>query len=289
MQYKPTDDFNGEGHLEITVNDQGHTGSGGAKEANAIIDITINPTHTLMIEDNNSILTFNTNDGAIITLAFLEGNVAGYMVSFESFGFTPPSSVMTVPPFDIPLLYLNITTTIPDTESFLAKITIEYTNEMLTAAGVTDETTLGVAWFDEANARWNLVDVMIDPDQNMAMFNTSHFSVWALASVIPTGIDDDGDVQRPQAFALGQNAPNPFNPSTTIRYSLPRTSTVRLTVYNLLGQQVRVLKDGPQPAGDYMVLWNGQDRRGRPVSSGVYLYRLTTEHFIATKRMLLLK
>jgi hypothetical protein len=96
-------------------------------------------------------------------------------------------------------------------------------------------------------------------------------------------------VARPTLFSLSQNRPNPFNPETTIDYSLPETVPVRLQVYNAIGQLVRVLVDDVQPAGYHTAVWNGRDERGRSLSSGVYFYRLTAGSFSEVKGMLLVK
>lgn len=85
------------------------------------------------------------------------------------------------------------------------------------------------------------------------------------------------------------NHPNPFNPTTQIGFSLPHATDVRLVVYNVMGQEVTVLADGRFEAGAHAVEWNGCDATGRPAASGVYLYRLETEAFSETKKMLLLK
>jgi outer membrane protein assembly factor BamB len=94
---------------------------------------------------------------------------------------------------------------------------------------------------------------------------------------------------RPLGFALGQNAPNPFNPSTQISYSLPAAGPVSLAIYNLLGQQVRTLAEGEQQAGIYRVHWDGTDDQGWPVSSGVYLYRFESRGRVESRRMVLVK
>lgn len=93
----------------------------------------------------------------------------------------------------------------------------------------------------------------------------------------------------PSEFALNQNHPNPFNPETHIAYQLPQKSDVSLTIYNLLGQQVRHLVNEPQAAGNYQVSWNGQDALGRSVASGIYFYHLKADKFSQTKMMILLK
>jgi hypothetical protein len=93
----------------------------------------------------------------------------------------------------------------------------------------------------------------------------------------------------PQTLALHPNYPNPFNPRTTINYDLPVADQVHLTVYNLTGQQVRILIDGPQPAGRHSAVWNGMDDSGSKVGSGVYLFRLETTGSILVRKMLLIK
>ena len=94
----------------------------------------------------------------------------------------------------------------------------------------------------------------------------------------------------PERFELVQNYPNPFNPQTQIRFGLPEQTRVRLTIYNALGQEVRVLADEEMAPGFYTLAWDGLTSRGAQVSSGVYIYRLhTSSGFTDTRRMLLLK
>jgi flagellar hook assembly protein FlgD len=90
------------------------------------------------------------------------------------------------------------------------------------------------------------------------------------------------------AFDAG-NYPNPFNGATTIHYSLPEPATVRLTVYDILGREVRVLVAATQPAGEHAARWDGRDATDRPVSTGLYLYRLHAGTYHAVGRMLLTK
>ncbi len=94
----------------------------------------------------------------------------------------------------------------------------------------------------------------------------------------------------PPAFALAQNAPNPFNPATTIGFSVPRGGgPVRLDVLDLDGRLVRNLAAGSLPAGWHEVVWNGRTAAGRPAASGVYVYRLRAGGVEQTRRMVLLK
>lgn len=103
-------------------------------------------------------------------------------------------------------------------------------------------------------------------------------------------VDDlTGDGPLPNQFSLEQNYPNPFNPSTIIRFSLPTTSNVRLEVFNLLGQSVKVLVDDRLTAGVKEVTWDGRDRNGTQVSTGIYFYRIASDKFVETRRMVFLK
>ena len=97
------------------------------------------------------------------------------------------------------------------------------------------------------------------------------------------------DPGRHLSFRLDQNYPNPFNPETTIRYSVPEASDVRLTIYNIQGQQIRMLVNGPHSPGDYRVRWDGRDASGRGVSTGIYLYRLEAATNTALRKMLFAK
>ncbi len=97
-------------------------------------------------------------------------------------------------------------------------------------------------------------------------------------------------VNAPATFALKQNAPNPFNPATTIRFELPEPTQVTLVVYNLLGQEViRLLDQVAYQAGYHQIQWNGRNTTGRSTASGIYVYRIAAGDFVQAKKMLLLK
>ena len=91
-------------------------------------------------------------------------------------------------------------------------------------------------------------------------------------------------VSGPKQFALYPNTPNPFNPSTTIRYTLPRSSEVTLTIYDLLGREITTLVNKTQTPGEYSVIWNGQDH-----PSGIYLCELKAGDFTETRKLVLQK
>jgi len=93
----------------------------------------------------------------------------------------------------------------------------------------------------------------------------------------------------PTAYALRQNSPNPFNPVTSVSYDLPKAGDVQIAVFNVLGQHVTDLVNGYQEAGSHEVVWDGKDNGGSSVASGIYFYRIKTNEFSDTKKMLLLK
>ena len=99
------------------------------------------------------------------------------------------------------------------------------------------------------------------------------------------GIKDERLI--PRVFSLDRAAPNPFSGTTVIRYALPRLTPARLSVYSATGALVRRLQDGKLGPGYYTATWNGRDGSGRPVTSGVYLYRLEAGNYSATDKVLL--
>jgi Leucine-rich repeat (LRR) protein len=93
----------------------------------------------------------------------------------------------------------------------------------------------------------------------------------------------------PTVFALHENYPNPFNPTTTLRFDLPEVSDITLSIYNMLGQRVRTFNMNDTPAGYHSVTWNATNDYGDPVGAGVYLYQLRANQFVKTRKMVLLK
>jgi len=93
----------------------------------------------------------------------------------------------------------------------------------------------------------------------------------------------------PEVFSLHQNYPNPFNPVTTLRYDLPENSLVTITIYDMLGRQVKILINQTQDAGYRSAIWDATNNYGKPVSAGIYLYQIQAGEYISTKKMVLLK
>jgi len=93
----------------------------------------------------------------------------------------------------------------------------------------------------------------------------------------------------PDRYSLNQNYPNPFNPSTEISFALKADGNVKLSVFNVLGQQVRTLVDEYMPAGNHTITWDGRSEDGSTAASGIYFYRIQANDFVDTRKMTLLK
>ncbi len=105
--------------------------------------------------------------------------------------------------------------------------------------------------------------------------------------------DDITDITEsrsiPDSYFLNQNYPNPFNPSTTIEYGLPKDEFVSIQIYTILGQEIRTLVNQKQSAGTHLVTWDGRNNHGAHVSSGLYIYRLTTNNTSIARKLLLIR
>jgi len=177
--------------------------------------------------------------------------------------------------------------------------------------------------FSWAPDTWQLVEVIVDLDNDLAEFRFNGASVhswtWTLGASgggsplrldasdlfgatandqmyfddygieeYIVGIGDD-QPQIPAEFSLQQNYPNPFNPSTSIKYALKENANVTLKIYNMLGQEVKTLVSANQAAGFKEVAWDGTNNSGAKVASGIYIYRLEANNFVASHKMLLMK
>jgi methionine-rich copper-binding protein CopC len=94
---------------------------------------------------------------------------------------------------------------------------------------------------------------------------------------------------KPSDFSLSQNYPNPFNPITNFQFSLSKSSHVKIEIFNIVGQKVKVLVDEDMKPGVYSADWNSTSDNGNTVSSGIYFYRMQAGDFADTKKMVLMK
>lgn len=115
------------------------------------------------------------------------------------------------------------------------------------------------------------------------------YTLFMRATVTSTTSVTEMDTKIPESFELLQNYPNPFNPLTTIRYAIPHSQNILLCVYDMNGKKIADLVNNYQNPGTYNVTWNGTNNTGETVASGVYFYKLQTENFSETKKLLLMK
>ena len=130
---------------------------------------------------------------------------------------------------------------------------------------------------------------MLDPDGTLPDLGALYYDQ-------PTFVNPDAESDVPSAFSLYPASPNPFNPVTTIKYSLSQKAEVTLTIYNIMGRTMYTLVQGNRSAGEYSIQWNGRNSRGEKLPSGVYFYRLEARAidkgdilFTDTEKMILMK
>jgi len=118
--------------------------------------------------------------------------------------------------------------------------------------------------------------------------------IWQLMNPTP-GITNTQELRSnvnliiPSQYTVYQNYPNPFNPVTTLRYDLPENGLVNITIYDMLGREVKTLINQTQDAGYRSIIWDATNDYGKPVSAGIYLYQIQAGEYMQTKKMVLLK
>jgi len=205
----------------------------------------------------------------------------GGSVSVYRFDESPPGTAKSA---SLPH-YWDIDSDFSDS-SFLVTITFNYDESEVLASGLT-ESELKVAYYDTL---WHAMLTNVDMNNNQVSVTTDHFSLFAIGSFPATDIEEEQEFATlPSCFGLSQNYPNPFNPICEIAYALPTDCRVTLSVYNILGQKVKVLLDEHQSAGNKSVKWDGKDDHGQEVTSGVYFYRIQAGDFVQSKKMVLIR
>ncbi|NIR52177.1 T9SS type A sorting domain-containing protein [candidate division KSB1 bacterium] len=123
-----------------------------------------------------------------------------------------------------------------------------------------------------------------------AEIGTLYFDDLRLVRALPTSVSERTENLIPTDFTLFQNFPNPFNPTTTIRFTVAnKAQPVKLVIYDMLGRVVRILTDDIMDVGEHSVRWDGKSQNGIRVASGTYIYKLEAEKFIDAKKMIMLK
>ena len=263
----------------------------------------------VLAEDNSAHGFFFTskyslsNTGDSSDLTGLPGPDGDLLITLDTLNTSVDSVLMISSPYLVPLDGLSsdvvqagqthsIEVAPSVTLSGINSIRISYDESaLLVGDGLTgDESTLQIYSWNDQLLQWDMVGGYVDTAFNYVVSTITETGTYAAFTTdFVTDVEDEyGDV-LPYRFDLSQNYPNPFNPVTTIEYSLPRRSSVRIDIFNLLGQKVQTLVNYEQSAGSYAITWDGTNTAGKSVSTGVYFYRFQVGDHVETKKMLLLK
>jgi len=177
-----------------------------------------------------------------------------------------------------------------DNEGSNALVQIRYDLEALNTQGI-DANVLKVFYLNAENV-WEPAESWVNEADNVVQAELPYLGTVGLfaRNALPTPVDDDRPAV-PHTFALAQNHPNPFNPSTTISFLLPARALVRLEIYNAMGQRIRTLVNEEVEGGERQVVWDGRDDAERSVASGVYFCRLLADggRWTAARKMMLVR
>ncbi|MBN1294760.1 MAG: T9SS type A sorting domain-containing protein [Candidatus Latescibacteria bacterium] len=131
------------------------------------------------------------------------------------------------------------------------------------------------------------IDVLKVGDDGSVWFRLTDSTLLRYKQNSPTSVESLDTAHKP--ISITGNYPNPFNPSTTIEFTLPQSELAELAIYNITGQKVRTLLAASMMAGKHTTVWDGKNESGQAVSSGIYMSCLRTEAYVATHRLLLMK
>ena len=183
----------------------------------------------------------------------VDGETIDYLL-YAKIGVNPPEEIYDTTSTSVSITYQELLENVFEPFPMLPRVTVQFSLE------ATD----------------GIDTVKITGDNRVLFINRYEY-----LSTIGEGI--------PTEFALHENYPNPFNPTTTLRFDLPELSDMTLIIYNMLGQKVKTFSMQSIPAGYHSVTWDATNDLGQQVGAGVYLYQLRANQFVKTKKMVLLK
>ncbi len=257
--------------------------------------------YSIFKDPNNDILEFSFGESDNLNLEF---NDEGYLVitPVQNWNGTETVTVYAedgVTDIAVSVSFLVTVTPVNDRPSLQSKFPSDTnfnsnTNFVTFSVDVNDVDS-------ELVYEWKIDNEVVEGEAsdtlNYVFDNVGEYTVKCYASdsdftVIATwnvNIAVSNDVEVVTSNNLSQNIPNPFNPSTNISFSLKKNSNVSINVYNIKGQKVRTLVSDKYNQGNHTVVWNGLDDDNRPVSSGVYFYRMVSDEFQSTKKAIMMK
>ena len=233
-------------------------------------------------------LTMSADEAAVVAMGPQFGVAAVQSVKDHGAGY------FNMSPYGVPTLFAG-----GSTGSELTKVTLKEGASVLGGpsswdvvvyntgnhgAGFVNKPVAGVDF--NRNGRGEVVLNMMSAKDGRTQIQIMEYS----ETSVKLSVDRELTIITPEDYKLNQNYPNPFNPTTTIQYTLPMRDKITVTVYNMLGQEVvRLLNNEEKPAGTYQLSWNGMDKNGVQVSSGMYIYSMSSPHMRKTMRMTFLK
>ena len=258
---------------------------------------TYSPIENFNGSDN---LTFSVSDGILLDTGTVNITVVGLNDAPSSFALSEQDSVyITMDNFATDSISFTWDESIDvDGDELLydftaslivnGQVKAEYNSSSLTIRemkidhqSVFDEIFAAQAMFGEIEWDVSVRDSMVEvTSENGALT----LGVNASAAVLSI----NGEL-LPEVFSLHQNYPNPFNPVTKLRYDLPENGHVNITIYDMLGREVKTLINQAQDAGYRSLIWDATNDYGKPVSAGIYLYQIQAGEYMQTKKMVLLK
>ena len=242
-------------------------------------EVVVKPLESVLAEYHE--VDRNKNTSITNTTGTLSLNIPAMALSENRF-ISVRDTVMEVPGGNIGPVY-----SITDV-TFSTPATIKYHYNENNLRGHTEEDIV-LYTYNNQTGKWKPVPNQTkDKTANEISAQITHLSLYTLGT-ITTPVEEIVREQLPTTFQLYQNYPNPFNPSTTIKFDLPRDSNIEATIYNIMGQPVKHLYQGRQPAGQHTLQWDGTNDNGQPVSSAVYILQVQGAGFNQARKMLLLK
>jgi len=172
-------------------------------------------------------------------------------------------------------------------DEFLIDMNIEDDNIRIAGSGALPDGQAGVFATLIFSTNEDVVQEEVEVSITRLRWNENEPEYDVATTLLVVGIDESGMI--PEEYNLAQNFPNPFNPSTTIKYGLPEDSNVSLIIYDLRGNVVQTLESGTKSAGWYELVWNGETADGKTISTGIYFARLVASDYSQVIKMLYLK
>ncbi|NIR92566.1 MAG: T9SS type A sorting domain-containing protein [Gammaproteobacteria bacterium] len=251
------------------------------------LDVTVTANSSGMSPGNyQARIVINSNDPVNpemnVPVTMQVGDFPGIAVSPDSLIF--PDSVRAGQQDSLSLYIYNHGTLQLDISDITVSDTVFFTNQTSLTVQPNDSAALMVYFAPEVEGDYygTLKLINNDPQMDtMSVYLEGH-------SYPPVGIA--GEETLPTTFAVSPNYPNPFNPTTMIRYQFPKAADVRLVVYNILGQKIRTLVNARIEPGYHQIQWDGRNEAGVQVSSGIYIYRFEAAgEFSQIRKMIFLK